>query len=347
MHLVLSADECADYLKAELRRAWPGVEPVKAGSSLIGFEADLDAAAPRLVFGRQVLVNAVEAGAGSISQWGERLREVVCGDVCPEDQPWFLHVEPCYGLSSDAAGRNRCKLIREALRDRLRRQHRQRLRCWRPQPEPFQPRHSLVQLVLTGPETGFISVASAPIPHHLRAMISPFPLGEIPTAVDKAAPSRAFAKLVEAEMRLGRRIAPGETCVDLGAAPGSWSYVALQRGARVIAVDRAPLRDDLMRHPSLTFCRGDAFKFEPTAPVDWLVCDVIAAPERSIELVLDWVGRRRARCFVVTIKFKGDGDYAELDRLQKALAPLCEDFRLTRLCANKNEACAFGIVSGL
>jgi hypothetical protein len=48
------------------------------------------------------------------------------------------------------------------------------------------------------------------------------------------------------------------------------------------------------------------------------------------------------RRFVVSVKFKGDAGYAALDPLAEALAPLCEEFRLTRLRANKNEACAFG-----
>ena len=187
-------------------------------------------------------------------------------------------------------------------------------------------------------------MAPAPLPFALRRIVSPFPKGEIPIASDKAAPSRAFAKLVEAELRLGRRIAAGETCVDLGASPGSWSYVALNRGARVIAVDRAPLRADLMRHPSLVFRKGDAFSFKPDTPVDWLLCDVIAAPERSIGLLMDWLRERRARRFVVTIKFKGREDYPKLEQLKHALPALCGECFLTRLCANKNEACAFGEV---
>jgi 23S rRNA (cytidine2498-2'-O)-methyltransferase len=148
---------------------------------------------------------------------------------------------------------------------------------------------------------------------------------------------------LEAEVRLGRRILSGETCVDLGASPGSWSYVALQRGARVIAVDRAPLRADLMGNPRLRFLRGDAFSFTPDGPVDWLLCDVIAAPERSIELLVNWLKHRWTQRFVVTIKFKGHDDYPKLERLKHALTAQCEDFRLTRLCANKNEACAFGV----
>ena len=155
--------------------------------------------------------------------------------------------------------------------------------------------------------------------------------------------SRAAFKLTEMDAKL-HLLKPGMRVVDLGAAPGSWSYVALARGARVLAVDRAPLRADLMRHPRLTFRRGDAFTFQPDEPVDWLLCDVIAAPVRSLGLLLAWVEARRARRFVVTIKFKGHGDYGLLEPLKRALPPLCEEFFLMRLCANKNEVCAFGTV---
>jgi hypothetical protein len=44
----------------------------------------------------------------------------------------------------------------------------------------------------------------------------------------------------------------------------------------------------------------------------------------------------------VTIKFKGVEEYPKLDRLKSELAPLCSEFRLARLCANKNEACVMG-----
>jgi 23S rRNA (cytidine2498-2'-O)-methyltransferase len=340
MHLLLSAEECEAFLLDELRRGWPGGSHLALGGQWVSTDAVLQADRPPcLVFARQVLPDAREETAASISAWSERLLAAVVSGL-PEDQPWLLHVEPHFGTGT--AGRNRCRLIVDSLREKLQRKHRGRLRSWRIEPEPFSTRHSLVQLVLTEPEHGWLSVATAPQPHCFRAVISPFSKGAIPIGSDKAAPSRAFTKLVEAELRLGRRIEAGETCVDLGASPGSWSYVALNRGARVLAVDRSPLRDDLMRHSKLTFHKGDAFSFVPDAPVDWLLCDVIAAPERSIELVLDWARLRRTRHFVVTIKFKGTDDYAVLEPLKQVLPPLCDEFFLTRLCANKNEACVFG-----
>ncbi len=340
MHLLLSAENCERFLLEELKRTSPA-ERHKAGpESRVFTELILQPERPpTLVFARQFLPNLEEQKADSVSVWVSRLVERIALRL-PEDQPWFLHVVPAYG--SGPAGRNRCRLICEGVREWLQRKRRRLLRSLQSEPAAFSPAHSLVQVLLTAPDHGFISVAPAPLPFALRRVVSPFPKGEIPIASDKAAPSRAFAKLVEAEQRLGCRIGPGETCVDLGASPGSWSYVALHRGARVIAVDRAPLRSDLMRHPSLVFRKGDGFAYKSEAPVDWLLCDVIATPERSIGLLMDWLRERRARRFVVTIKFKGREDYAKLEQLRHVLPRLCGEFFLTRLCANKNEACAFG-----
>jgi 23S rRNA (cytidine2498-2'-O)-methyltransferase len=255
-----------------------------------------------------------------------------------------LHIVPVYGQGN--AGQHRCELITAAFRERLQKKRRALLRTLVEKDFAFDVSTSLVQLYLLAPDRGVLSVAVAPLPLEARRNVWPFARGELPVAVDKAAPSRAFAKVIEAEQRLGLRIAKGETCVDLGASPGSWSYVAVHRGAHVTSIDRSPLRDDLMRHPRLTFQQGDAFKFKPTAPVDWLLCDVIAAPERNIGLLLDWLRGGHARRFIVSIKFKGDSEYPLLDPLKAELPALCREFYLTRLCANKNEVCAFGVAKG-
>lgn len=342
MHLILTEPGDEPILADELKRMFVGADTELLSAGLLRTDLALQCATPPVfAFARQVLPDAEPAGAVSIREWSERLFEAVVPRL-PEGQPWRLHLAAHYGGAG--AGDNRVRFIRDAFREQLRKRRRQALR-WLEQAEtPFREGTSLVQVLLTAPDAGFISTAIAPLPWQLRRCVWPFAKGELPVASDKAAPSRAFAKLVEAEQRLGLRIAAGETCVDLGACPGSWSYVALNRGAQVIAVDRSPLREDLMANPRLTFHQGDAFKFTPEAPVDWLLCDVIAAPERSVELVLDWVRQRRCRRFIVTIKFKGQGDYGKLDPLKHALPSLCEEFFLTRLCANKNEACVAGTV---
>jgi 23S rRNA (cytidine2498-2'-O)-methyltransferase len=340
-HLILSDPGSEPFLLEELRRAFGGAEHAVLGPGLVGTNIVVEHERPPcLVFARQFLPGASVADAKSIRTWSEQLLEMA-GTCLPENEPWALHVVPHYG--GERAGMNRCELITQTFRDLLQRKRRSLLRQLEKACRPFTSRHSILQLLLTSPETGFLSTALAPLPYQLRVLISPFPKGEIEPARDKEPPSRAFAKLVEAELRMGCGIGSGETCVDLGASPGSWTYVALHRGARVIAVDRAPLREDLMAHARLKFAKGDAFNYVPEAPVDWLLCDVIAAPQRSIDLLIRWVRNGWAHRFVATIKFKGQSEYHALEQLKHALPPLCDEFYLTRLSANKNEACAFGV----
>lgn len=338
MTLFLSDPDFHVPLAAELpghtRRELPG----------IGWLSGHDLAeTPWLAFARQTLPQIMETQAVSVNAWADRLIDAVAG-VLPDDQPWHLHLWPEYGAGR--AGLNRCELIRAAVRERLKKRRRHLLRALGDEVVPFTPRSSLVQCCLTSPEAGWLSVSAAPQPWELRGIISPFVRGFIPWAEDKAAPSRAFAKVIESELRLGRQIEAGESVVDLGASPGSWSYVALERGAVVTAIDRSELREDLMRNPRLRFETADAFKYKPPQTVDWLVCDVIAAPRRSIDLLLEWLREGRMRHFIVTIKFKGGDEYGLLEELKRQAPRWCADFRLTRLCANKNEVCAFGSSRG-
>lgn len=341
-HLFLADPGTEEFLLAEIGRIAPGARHERAGDGLVTSGIPLDPAAPPVIaFARQTLVDAAAGEAPSIQAWSRLVADTAAAAL-PEAGSWRLHVAPRYG--EGRAGTRRAALIAGAIAEHLSKRRRRLLRALEPGSAPFTPETSLVQLVLSSPDQGWLSVAAAPLPYALRRIISPFPLGEVRVPRDPAPPSRAYAKLIEAEERLGRRIAAGETCVDLGAAPGSWSHVALARGARVIAVDRSGLRDDLMASPRLEFRRGDAFRFEPESPVDWLLCDVIAAPERSIALLIDWVRRRLARRFVVTIKFTGQERYAELDELARILPAECAELYITKLSANKNEVTAFGEV---
>ncbi|MGV3658562.1 MAG: SAM-dependent methyltransferase [Prosthecobacter sp.] len=339
MHLFLADDDSLPFLVDELRRSAP--EATLREIEGLGVMGDMELGGLLPAFARQTLPHVVETQAASINAWADRIIDSIAG-IFPDDQPWRLHLWPQYGEGK--AGMNRCDLIRAALAERLKKKRRYLLRSLVESEAAIDEQTSLVQCVLTSPETGWLSTAIAPLPYRHRSIISAFPQGEIPWAEDKSAPSRAFAKLVESEQRLGRWIERGQTCVDLGASPGSWTYVAVQRGAHVIAVDRSELREDLMRSPLVRFEIADAFKYKPPQTVDWLVCDVIAAPQRSIDLLLEWLREKRMRNFVVTIKFRGQDEYHLLDALKREVPPRCAEFHLKRLCANKNEACAFGSV---
>ena len=334
MHAFLPAEGCATFLADELRRA--GVPPLE-GAPEGWVLAEALPEPPLLAFVRQTLPEARPLNAASINGWADALIDLLLTSL-GDEEPWHLHLWPAYG--EGRAGQHRCELIHAAFTERLKKRRRIRLKHEQP---ALTPATALLQGAMTAPDAGFASLTTAAQRLELRPLVSDFIAGEIPHAEDKAAPSRAFAKVIESELRLGQRIERGQTCVDLGASPGSWTYVALQRGATAIAVDRSPLRDDLMRHPRLQFHQGDAFKFRPEKRVDWLVCDIIASPQRSIDLLLEWLRERQMRKFIVTLKFKGTDEYALIDQLKREALPLCADFRLTRLCANKNEVCAYGI----
>ena len=141
---------------------------------------------------------------------------------------------------------------------------------------------------------------------------SPFVNGEVAFVEDRAGPpSRAYLKLWEALTRLGRYPAPGETCLDLGAAPGGWTWALARLGARVTAVDKAPLATEVATMPGVTVRAESAFALDPAreAPVEWLFSDVICYPARLLALVRRWIAAGTARHLVCTVKFQGMTDH--------------------------------------
>ena len=181
------------------------------------------------------------------------------------------------------------------------------------QPKPTGMPELVVQVLLVTAQTAWISIS--PVVRWGRAMTWPslVPAGLADPPDEDAAPSSAFRKLREAFAILGNP-QPGEQVVDLGASPGGWSHVLQALGCRVTAVDRAELAPGLMANPRIEFVRGDAFRWQPAAPVDGLVSDVIAAPERATQLLQNWCSQRWMRWFVVQLKFKGEPSWDELER---------------------------------
>ncbi len=159
---------------------------------------------------------------------------------------------------------------------------------------------------------------------------SPFPNGECRFLEDRTGPpSRAYLKLWEALTLLGHHPGPGDSCLDLGASPGGWTWALAQLGATVTAIDKAPLDPAVAALPGVSQLIDSAFALEPR-PIDWLVCDVIAYPARTLALLERWLPH--ARHIVCTVKFQGDTDHDTADRIA-ALPGL----RLTHLWHNKHE----------
>ena len=264
------------------------------------------------VWALQVLPAAELLCAQSIGGLARAVAARLVEPIDATDGPWLLHtlvpgmlkgqpkppLERRAGLLTTAVGEQLVRTRRRAWR-------RRQLHCRRPE--------LMVQLLLVDAERLWLSVSPTLGLPLGGTWPSPLAAGLAKVADDPAAPSSAFRKLDEALACMGRWPARGDTAVDLGAAPGGWTRVLLRYGARVLAVDRSPLADHLMRSPDLQWRQGDAFAFRPEAPVDWLVSDVAAFPERVAELLEIWCSARLATNLVVQMKFKGATDWLALD----------------------------------
>lgn len=145
---------------------------------------------------------------------------------------------------------------------------------------------------------------------------SPFPGGDLVFAENKDdPPSTAYLKLWEAMTRLGKTPDAGQLCMDVGACPGGWSWVMLQAGASVIALDRSPLDPRIMKNPRLDYRGGNAFavKHSDVERLDWLCSDIIAYPDKLYEWLQPWLDSGKVGQFVVTLKMQGEPDWKSID----------------------------------
>lgn len=132
------------------------------------------------------------------------------------------------------------------------------------------------------------------------------------------APSRSSLKLVEALDWLGHAPEPGEVCVDLGAAPGGWSQVLLQRKCVVVAVDLGKLSPDVAT--KVEHVRMNAFTFSPEIPADWLFCDLAYRPLEVATLLAKWGRRNWARFVVANLKLPMKQRVHIIQRVRSLLA---------------------------
>jgi 23S rRNA (cytidine2498-2'-O)-methyltransferase len=141
---------------------------------------------------------------------------------------------------------------------------------------------------------------------------SPFANGAVKFVEDRCGPpNRAYLKLWEALTRLGHYPSRGETCLDLGASPGGWTWVLAGLGADVISIDKAPLALEIAGLANVKTMSASAFALSPkdVGTVDWLFSDVICYPARLYRLLNTWIEAKACRRIVATVKFQGATDF--------------------------------------
>jgi len=325
--------------QAQADPAWPGLVRAR--------EPGADTPPSDPVFARQQLPAVATLVGASVAALAQQAYAAVEAAVDGVAGPFTLHAFAMTGAAPRLDAR--AALVGTQTLALLRQRRRRASRAYLPPDEAarcFSAVALVVQLLLLDREHGYVSAAPPRPLGRGGCQLAAWPAGVAPVPEDRRPPSRAYRKLEEAFCWMNDEPRSGELCVDLGGAPGGWSYTALKRGARVIAVDRSPLAPELLRDARLTMLEGNAFTYEPPQTVDWLLSDVVCEPPRVLTLIERWVSRRACRKLVATVKFKGREGYGFLDQVRGALAAAPLGYaRIKHLEHNKNEVTVMAVLS--
>ncbi len=147
-----------------------------------------------------------------------------------------------------------------------------------------------------------------------------WPMGIPRLKFPRGAPSRSTLKLEEAFVVLlsneerDALLRPGADAVDLGAAPGGWTWQLVRRHMHVTAVDYGAVDTALLASGLVEHVRGDGFRFRPARPVAWMVCDIVEQPIRIAELAARWLREGWCRHTVFNLKLPMKKRYQEVQR---------------------------------
>jgi 23S rRNA (cytidine2498-2'-O)-methyltransferase len=182
---------------------------------------------------------------------------------------------------------------------------------------------------------------------------SAWPMGIPRLKMPRDVPSRSTLKLAEAfgtfltdEEQL-RLLRPGLHAVDLGAAPGGWTWQLARRGLRVTAVDNGPMKGSVADDPLVTHLREDGLTWRPKRRVDWLVCDIVLQPIRIAELVARWISEGAARRAIFNLKLPMKKRYDEVKRCETRMLEITDragtraELRIRQLYHDREEVTGY------
>ena len=161
--------------------------------------------------------------------------------------------------------------------------------------------------------------------------VSPWTAGVPRLRLAKEAPSRATLKLEEAwhhfipAKKWDTRLAPSMKAVDLGAAPGGWTWQLVRRSMFVDAVDNGPMAPALMDSGQVRHHLVDGFAYQPAKPVDWLVCDIADKPSKVASMIARWGRERWCSEAVFNLKLPMKQRYQEVHRCKAIIVDALED----------------------
>ncbi|GGK83083.1 23S rRNA (cytidine(2498)-2'-O)-methyltransferase RlmM [Amphritea balenae] len=147
---------------------------------------------------------------------------------------------------------------------------------------------------------------------------APWPMGIMRLKFPNQAPSRSTLKLEEAwhwfipQSQWHQYISSGKRAVDLGAAPGGWTWQLVNQNMFVTAIDNGPMAESLMESGQVKHLTEDAFTYEPQKRFDWMVCDIVDKPARVIILMTSWLVNGWCRETIFNLKLPMKQRYPEV-----------------------------------
>jgi len=168
------------------------------------------------------------------------------------------------------------------------------------------------------------------------------PCGRYTYEIPPEAPSRAYAKLVEGLLWSGARLQRGDAVLEIGAAPGGATLALLERGARVLAVDRNPLDPRILGRPGLTWLQrtaSDLRREDLPRDLRWMLCDANIPPAHAVRAVQRLLpAAPRLRGLLLTLKLNDEAAVASLPGLLAGLrGEGFQEVRGTQLPANRRD----------
>ncbi|MFC5467617.1 SAM-dependent methyltransferase [Cohnella suwonensis] len=172
-----------------------------------------------------------------------------------------------------------------------------------------------------------------------RDNLSDWPGGAPRFRKDEGVISRAAFKLLEAEKAFNLPLDRFSHALDLGASPGGWTSVLLERGLKVTAVDPAEMDPSLETHPRLRHIRRNAAEvsFAPGS-FDLLVCDMSWDPHHTCMIVNELADVLSAGASgIITLKLMYRKPFQSIQELTKEYGYRFDILKVKQLFHNREE----------
>ncbi|SFL83851.1 23S rRNA (cytidine2498-2'-O)-methyltransferase [Paenibacillus sp. 1_12] len=159
--------------------------------------------------------------------------------------------------------------------------------------------------------------------------------------------SRAKFKLLEAEQVFGLDLTQYKTALDVGAAPGGWTSLLLERGIKVTAIDPAKLDKDLLKNKNLTFHQKNAADVKlKDDSFELIVCDMSWSPRQMGKLIKGLLPALiTGGTAIITVKLMHKKAFQTVRELVGDLSPDLTVQKAKQLFHNREELTLFFIKS--